>query len=59
MRMSLRSRREYLHTMRERYRAATSKREKSQLIDELVRVLHYHRKYAIQVLRRPRPRSQL
>lgn len=52
--MSLQSRREYLATMHRRYRQARSRRERSAILDELVAVLGYHRKYAIQVLRRPR-----
>ncbi|MBE3575371.1 MAG: hypothetical protein IMW99_08000 [Firmicutes bacterium] len=48
--MSLRSRREYLRTMRERYAAAHQRSAKARIIDEVVDTLQYHRKYAIQVL---------
>ena len=55
--MSLQSRREYLNTMRERYLAAQSRPEKASVIDEVVRVLGYHRKYAIHLLNHPIIRS--
>jgi len=48
--MSLTSRREYLNTMCRRYRQAVSREEKSRIIGEVVSVLGYHRKYAIQIL---------
>jgi transposase InsO family protein len=51
--MSLDSRKEYMNTMRERYRRAKSRSEKSGLINEIIDVLDYHRKYAIQVLKNP------
>lgn len=51
--MSLKSRYEYLETISQHYSQAKSKSEKSQVIDEVVTVLGYHRKYAIQVLRNP------
>jgi transposase InsO family protein len=51
--MSLQSRMEYVRTMSERYQRAKSRSEKSTIIDEVVRVLEYHRKYAIQVLKHP------
>jgi uncharacterized protein YnzC (UPF0291/DUF896 family) len=50
VRMSLRTRREYLKGVRERYAKAHVRSEKSQIVDEVVRVLNYHRKYAIQAL---------
>lgn len=50
MKMSLVSRREYLDTMRQRYKKTSSRAEKSHLIDEVVNLLGFHRKYAIQVL---------
>lgn len=53
MPMSLPSRREYLAVIRQRYRAAKSRRERSQLLDEVEQVCGYHRKYAIRVLREP------
>lgn len=44
------------------YVSATSKpllrKEKSAIIDEVVRVLDYHRKYAIQVLNGPVPATK-
>ena len=55
MRMSLKSRREYLATMWQRYHQASSRKEKSGIIQEVVGVLGYHRKYAIQVLNGPPP----
>lgn len=51
--MSLKSRREYLNTMHQRYCQANSRAEKSQLIDEVTGTLDYNRKYAIQVLNEP------
>ncbi|HEY8394731.1 MAG TPA: transposase [Thermaerobacter sp.] len=55
MPMSLPSRREYLAQMRQRYRAAPSRRERSQILDEVQRVCGYHRKYAIRVLNQAAP----
>lgn len=55
VRMSLSSRREYLKAMIQRYQTNTSRIEKSQIIDELMEVLGYHRKYAIQILNGPIP----
>jgi transposase InsO family protein len=55
VRMSLSSRREYLKAMVQRYQTNTSRIEKSQIIDELIEVLGYHRKYAIQILNGPIP----
>ncbi len=49
--MSLKSRREYLASMRERYAQAKTRTQKSQIIDEIVATLGYARKYAITVLR--------
>ncbi|CAB3390871.1 Integrase catalytic region (fragment) [Kyrpidia spormannii] len=43
----MQSRREYLSTMRTRYRQARSRSEKSQILDELQETLGYARKYAI------------
>ena len=48
--MSLQSRKEYIGTMRRRYQETKSKTAKSGIIDEVVEVLEYHRKYAIQAL---------
>jgi len=51
--MSLQSRREYLTQIRKWYAKASSRKEKSRILDEVTRVLGYHRKYAIQVLNGP------
>jgi hypothetical protein len=51
--MSLNSTREYLNQMRERYQRATSKAERSHIVDAVVEVKHYNRKYAIRVLNQP------
>ncbi|GAB7386256.1 DDE-type integrase/transposase/recombinase [Bacillaceae bacterium] len=48
--MSLQSRREYLALMQERYAKAKTRSEKSQILDEVILALGYHRKHAIQVL---------
>jgi len=48
--MSLTSRREYIESARERYRIAKTRLAKAEIIDEVVRILEYHRKYAIQTL---------
>jgi hypothetical protein len=39
--------------MRERYQRATSKAERSHIVDAVVEVKHYNRKYAIRVLNQP------
>ena len=54
MSMSMQSRREYLGTMCQRYKKVSSRAEKSQIIDEVVSALGYHRKYVIQALNCPR-----
>lgn len=51
--MSLQSRKEYIMVMSQRYRSTKSRVEKSSILDEVVNALDYHRKYAIQVLKRP------
>lgn len=51
------SRKEYLPTMLERYGKAKTRLEKTRIIDELVEVLGYHRKYAIQVLKNGGPKA--
>jgi hypothetical protein len=51
--MSQNSTREYLNQMRERYRQAASKAERSRIIDPVIEVKHYNRKYAIRVLNQP------
>lgn len=43
-------RREYVKTMRERYRAAKTKKERGKLLDEVVAITGYNRKYAIRLL---------
>ena len=53
MKMSLKSRREYLNKMRHRYQQANSRIEKTQIIEEVVNVVGFHRKYAITVLNQP------
>ncbi len=45
-------RRELVRVLRERYRAGT-RAERRQILQELVRLSGYHRKYAIMVLNRP------
>ena len=45
----------YLASLRKRY-AQASKKERGQILDEYVQTTHYHRKYAILVLNRKRPR---
>ena len=51
--MSLPARREYLKTTHERYAKASSRPEKSRIIQEVMATLGYHRKYAIRVLNHP------
>ncbi len=53
--MSMSSSREYLDTIRQRYKNAATRAEKSHLIDEVVDVLGSHRKYAIQAPNCPKP----
>lgn len=53
MAMSMSSRREYLNAMRLRYHKAILRAEKSKIIDEVVKLLAYHRKHAISVLNQP------
>jgi len=50
MTMSSKSRREYTNTMRKRYQKTSSRKERTEIIDEAVKVLDYHRKYVITVL---------
>ncbi len=50
MAMSIKSRREYLNTIRQRYKATSSRSEKTEILNEVIKVLGYHRKYAITVL---------
>jgi len=53
MTMSVKSRREYLNTMRQRYQQTTSRTEKTKIINEVVKVLNYHHKHATTVLNQP------
>jgi hypothetical protein len=48
---------EYLAQMRDRYVRAKSRQERSQLLDEAVRVTGYHRKAVIRAWRRPERRG--
>ena len=43
MSMSMKSRRKYLNTMREHYKAASTRAEKTRMIDEVIKVIGYHR----------------
>ncbi len=53
MTRSVKSRREYLNTMRKRYQQTTSRTEKTKIINEVVKVLNYRRKHATTVLNQP------
>ena len=46
------AKRELLATIRDRYRAS-SKHDKTRILDEFVAVTGHHRKHAIRLLRRP------
>ena len=48
--MSMASRKEYVQSMRKRYKACRCRKDKSKIIDEVIAVLGYHRKHAIAVL---------
>jgi len=50
MAMSTRSRREYLNSMKEHYQRAKSREIKTKVIDEVIALLVYRRKYVITVL---------
>ena len=52
--VNMSSRREYINKMRERYRKAKKRSEKSTLINETVTILGCHRKHAIRLLNQPR-----
>lgn len=52
MNMSYSNRKEYLEVLRTRYTKASSRLEKSQVIDEAVHTLGYHRKHVIRELNR-------
>lgn len=47
--------REYVQVMRERYRRAVGRNAKGALLDEIERVLGWHRKHAIRALSEPAP----
>ncbi|HET7522074.1 MAG TPA: DDE-type integrase/transposase/recombinase [Bacillales bacterium] len=53
--MSFKSRQEYLETKRQQYWQASSREEKTKLLDEAVNTLGYQRKYLIGVLNSPTP----
>jgi len=63
--LSMATRRELKDAIRERYQAATRRRERWQILSEFVRVTGYHRKHALRVLNQPsapqspRPRGRL
>jgi hypothetical protein len=54
--LSVNARSEYVQTMRKRYRAAEGRKAKSTLLDELVGVAGFDRKYAITLMNQPSPR---
>ena len=49
-RLSMATRRELKDAIRERYRAATERRDRRKILEEFVRVTGYHRKHALRVL---------
>jgi hypothetical protein len=53
MSMSTQSRREYLNSMKKRYLKTKSKDEKTKIINEVIELLGYHRKYVITALNQP------
>lgn len=48
--MSIHSRKEYMKTMKDQYRKAKSRKDKSLIIDEIIRATAYNRKYVLQLL---------
>ncbi len=48
--MPIKFRREYLSTIRERYKNALKKRQKSEILNEFCENCGYDRKYAIRIL---------
>ncbi len=48
--MPIKFRREYLNTIRERYKNALKKRQKSEILNEFCSICGYERKYAIRIL---------
>lgn len=53
MSMSAQSRREYLNSMKKRYQLTKLRNEKTKIIDEVIELLGYHRKYITTVLNQP------
>jgi len=53
--LSVVGRREYAKAMRQRYQAAASRRERSELLNEMVKVAGYTRKHAITLLNQLEP----
>lgn len=53
MTMSIRSRREYLNEMRQQYFKAISRKEKTNIISEVIKITGHHRKYTIALLNQP------
>lgn len=51
--MSPMAKREYLAAMRRRYRSASRRADKSQILDEICATTGYNRKYAIRAMREP------
>ena len=62
--MSPQSTKEYLRIVQRRYKNASSRKEKSTILDEVCQNLGYHRKYAIRRLRtfkyytKPKPKKK-
>ena len=50
MSISLQSHKEYMKTMQDRYRLAKNRTEKSLIIDEIISVTAFNRKYVLQKL---------
>lgn len=61
MSMSLQSRKDYMETMSKRYRKAKKRAEKTAIIDEIVSVTTFNRKYVLQQLNGllPAPKAKL
>lgn len=57
MNMSYSSRQEYLDVQKDRYAKASSRQEKSRIIDEAVSTLDYHRKHVIREFNRSVPKK--
>ena len=52
--LSVAAQREYMQVMRERYARAVGRAAKGAVLDEIERVLGWHRKHAIRALAEPR-----